>query len=170
VLNANSDVENGLVTFLRAHQRTKLQAACVVDAAKAAKIAEDQYNAGAIPLTPLTLLQQNLVQQQDTLAQAQGEIALGLIQAYRAMGGGWQIRLTGCKPDAAPPAKVEQPAATSAVPNALPPLAPAAKPAPSPEPKPTATPEVLLEAPPPIFDKPARLPAVQTPAGGPVVP
>jgi hypothetical protein len=32
------------------------------------------------------------------LAQAQGEIALGLIQVYRALGGGWQLRCTGCTP------------------------------------------------------------------------
>jgi hypothetical protein len=30
----------------------------------------------------------------DTLAQARGEIGLGLIQVYRALGGGWEIRLT----------------------------------------------------------------------------
>ena len=45
----------------------------------------------------LANVQQSLVQQQDTLAQAQGEIARGLIQVYRALGGGWQIRCTGCE-------------------------------------------------------------------------
>jgi hypothetical protein len=47
------------------------------------------------------------VQQEDTLAQAQGEIALGLIQIYRALGGGWQIRLTGCEPNASPPIQLD---------------------------------------------------------------
>jgi NodT family efflux transporter outer membrane factor (OMF) lipoprotein len=103
VLSAQQDVENGIVTFLRAKEREKYQAACVEHADKAAKIAEDQYKAGTITLTPLTLLEQNLVQQQDTLVQAQGEIALGLIQAYRALGGGWQIRCTGCEPGCLPP-------------------------------------------------------------------
>jgi outer membrane protein TolC len=92
VLSAQQDVENGLVTFLRAQQRTKLQAASVADAEKAVKIALAQYTQGVIDLTRVTLLQQNLVVLQDTLAQARGEIATGLIQVYRALGGGWQIR------------------------------------------------------------------------------
>ena len=104
VLSANQDVENGLVTFLRAQQRTKLQAASVADAKKAVDIALAQYASGVIDLTRLTLLQQTLVVLQDTLAQAQGEIATGLIQVYRALGGGWQIRLTGCDPGTLPPA------------------------------------------------------------------
>jgi NodT family efflux transporter outer membrane factor (OMF) lipoprotein len=98
VLSAAQDVENGLVTFLQAQQRAKFQAASVKDAQEAVQIALSQYDAGTIQLTQLTLLQQNLVTQQDTLAQAQGEIVTGLIQVYKALGGGWQIRETGCDP------------------------------------------------------------------------
>jgi hypothetical protein len=35
---------------------------------------------------------QTLVNQQDVWAQSRGQIAQGLIQVYRALGGGWQIR------------------------------------------------------------------------------
>jgi len=93
VLSADQDVENGLVTFLRAQQRTKSQAASVADAKRAVDIVVAQYSQGVTDLTRVTLLQQNLVPLQDTLAQAQGEIATGLIQVYRALGGGWEIRL-----------------------------------------------------------------------------
>jgi outer membrane protein TolC len=105
VLSAAQDVENGLVTFLRAQQRTKLQAASAADAKKAVDIALAQYAAGAIDLTRVTLLQQNLVGLEDTLAQAQGEIATGLIQVYRALGGGWEIRCGGLQPGPTPPAE-----------------------------------------------------------------
>jgi NodT family efflux transporter outer membrane factor (OMF) lipoprotein len=98
VLSADQDVENGLVTFLRAQQRVKAQAASVADAKKAVDIVLAQYQAGTSDLTRVTLLQQNLVPLEDTLAQAQGEIATGLIQVYRALGGGWQIRLGGGNP------------------------------------------------------------------------
>jgi outer membrane protein TolC len=37
--------------------------------------------------------EQFLVQQQNAYAQAQGDIALGLISTYRALGGGWELRL-----------------------------------------------------------------------------
>jgi outer membrane protein TolC len=102
VLSAGQEVENGLVTFLQAHERTRYQAASVADAEEAVQIALAQYKAGTIDFTRVTQLEQNLVLLQDTLAQARGEIALGLIQVYRALGGGWQIRLTGCEATALP--------------------------------------------------------------------
>jgi NodT family efflux transporter outer membrane factor (OMF) lipoprotein len=98
VLSAAQDVENGLVTFLQAQQRTQFQAASVKDAEEAVSIAVAQYKAGTVDFTRVTQLEQNLVTQQDTLAQAQGEIVTGLIQVYKALGGGWQLRETGCDP------------------------------------------------------------------------
>jgi NodT family efflux transporter outer membrane factor (OMF) lipoprotein len=98
VLSAAQDVENGLVTFLQAQQQTKYQAASVKDADEAVQIAVAQYKAGIVDFTRVTQLEQTLVTQQDTLAQDQGQIVTGLIQVYRALGGGWQIRETGCDP------------------------------------------------------------------------
>ena len=42
------------------------------------------------------LIEQNRVTQQDLLAQSRGQIAQGLIQTYRALGGGWEISLQPC--------------------------------------------------------------------------
>ena len=97
VLSANQEVENGLVTFLRGQERTKYQKESVVDAEKAVAIVVAQYEAGTVDFTRVTQIQENLVLQQDTLAQAQGEIATGLITVYKALGGGWQIRINGCE-------------------------------------------------------------------------
>jgi outer membrane protein TolC len=102
VLTAAQEVENGLVTFLRAQERTKHQAASVADAQKAVRIVLAQYQAGSVDFTRVTQIEQNLVLLMDTLAQARGEIGLGLIQVYRSLGGGWQIRVTGCAPTALP--------------------------------------------------------------------
>ena len=119
VLSAAQDVENGLVTFLQAQQRTKFQGASVKDAEEAVQIAVAQYKAGTVDFTRVTQLEQNLVTQQDTLAQAQGEIVTGLIQVYKALGGGWQIRETGCNP---PPADRSGPVpAGPCIPANLPP-------------------------------------------------
>jgi NodT family efflux transporter outer membrane factor (OMF) lipoprotein len=101
VLSAAQDVENGLVTFLQAQQRARFQAASVKDAKEAVDIALAQYEARTIDFTRVTQLETTLVTQQDTLAQAQGEIVTGLIQVYKALGGGWQIRETGCDAQAA---------------------------------------------------------------------
>jgi NodT family efflux transporter outer membrane factor (OMF) lipoprotein len=112
VLNADQDVENGLVTFLRAQQRAKSQGASATDAKKAVDIVLAQYSQGVIDLTRVTLLQQNLVGLEDTLAQSQGEIATGLIQVYRALGGGWEIRLAQGDSSLPPPPGILAPPPT----------------------------------------------------------
>jgi outer membrane protein TolC len=129
VLTAAQDVENGLVTFLKSQEQTKFQAESVAEAEKAVKIALVQYKGGIIDLTRVTQLETTLVLLQDTLALAQGEIGLGLIQVYRALGGGWQIRVNGCEPSGLPlqgptptaaetlPAPQAQPAPVSPKPN-----------------------------------------------------
>ncbi|MGC1719392.1 MAG: efflux transporter outer membrane subunit [Isosphaeraceae bacterium] len=109
VLTAAQEVENGLVTFLQAQERAKFQAASVEDAEKAVRHVVAQYREGTVDFTRVTQIEQNLVPLLDTLAQARGEIGLGLIQAYRALGGGWQIRLTGCETTALPPQGVPRP-------------------------------------------------------------
>jgi hypothetical protein len=63
-------------------------------------------------------IEQFLVAQQDQLAQSQGDLAQSLIQLYKAVGGGWELRL-------------EEPQAGSGFPAAVPP-APAPLPAPPP--------------------------------------
>jgi outer membrane protein TolC len=103
VLSAQQDVENGLVTFLKGRKRYEKQGDSVKAAERAKKVVLDQYDAGAVDISQLILFLQNLVQQQDTLALAEGEMALGLIQAYKALGGGWQIREEGCTPQAESP-------------------------------------------------------------------
>jgi NodT family efflux transporter outer membrane factor (OMF) lipoprotein len=98
VLTANQEVENGLVMFLKAQDRTRLQQESANAGAAAVKAIQDLWKGGLLTdYTRVAQLEQNLVVLQDTLAQAQGEIALGLIQVYRALGGGWQIRYTGCE-------------------------------------------------------------------------
>jgi NodT family efflux transporter outer membrane factor (OMF) lipoprotein len=91
VLTAAQDVENGLVTFLRAQERARLQAASVADLQKAVQIVLAQYREGTVDLTRVNQIEQNLVLALDTLAQARGEIGLGLTQVYRALGGGWEL-------------------------------------------------------------------------------
>jgi outer membrane protein TolC len=104
VLNANKEVEDGLVSFLKAQERTRLQKEAA-DAGQAAVSAiHDLWKGGLLTdYTRVAQLELNQVILDDTLAIAQGEIALGLIQTYRALGGGWQIRCTGCdEPDLLP--------------------------------------------------------------------
>jgi NodT family efflux transporter outer membrane factor (OMF) lipoprotein len=93
VLQANSETENGLVTYLRAQERARMLGESVVAAQKAVNIVVDQYKVGTVDFNRVATIEQNLVQEQDLQVQAQAQIALGLIQVYRALGGGWQLRL-----------------------------------------------------------------------------
>jgi len=97
VPNGSREVEDGLVRFLRAKLRTKFQTTSVDEAEEAVKLALLQYKAGTVDFTRVTQLELNLVQQKDILAQAKADIAQGLVQVYKALGGGWQIKCTGCE-------------------------------------------------------------------------
>jgi NodT family efflux transporter outer membrane factor (OMF) lipoprotein len=94
VLAAAQEVENGIVTFLNARREADDLAGSVKAAQRTLKLTSDQFNAGAIDFTPVFVAAQFLAQDQIQYAQAQGDIALGLIQVYRAVGGGWEFRLT----------------------------------------------------------------------------
>jgi NodT family efflux transporter outer membrane factor (OMF) lipoprotein len=91
VLKANQEVEDGLVTFLKAQQRARSLTVSADEALEAVKLVLVQYEKGTVDFTRVTQLQQTLVLQQDNLAQAQGEIARGLIQVYKGLGGGWEF-------------------------------------------------------------------------------
>jgi outer membrane protein TolC len=99
VLRAGREVEDGLVLFLR----SQTQARQLVESAKEAKIAAEE----AVTLSKDVKFDLNrafvtsnfLVQQQDKLAVATGDIAQGLIQIYKALGGGWEIRRSELKGD-----------------------------------------------------------------------
>lgn len=94
VLTAAEEAENGLVRFLKAQERAEDLTNSVKASQKAVELAVTQYRGGLVDFNRVSLLQLNLVQQQDTLAQAQGSIAIGLIDLYRALGGGWEHRLS----------------------------------------------------------------------------
>jgi NodT family efflux transporter outer membrane factor (OMF) lipoprotein len=107
VLRAGEEVENGLVTFLRAQKRTRDQSQAVSAEMAAFTEAIAQYKGGLVDFNRVVLIQERLVERQQVLAESQGQIALGLIQVYRALGGGWQIR---CNPVTAPtPAPIAAP-------------------------------------------------------------
>jgi len=93
VLKANQEVEDGLIAFLQSQQRERLLGESVNAAGRAVDLAERKMEAGTIDVNRFAVIAQNKVAQEDTWAQARGDIAQGLILVYRALGGGWEIRL-----------------------------------------------------------------------------
>lgn len=134
VLNANKEVEQALIAFLKAQERAaELQLA--VDATrKSVNLAVIQYREGAIDFERIFNLQNVLVRQQIDQARSRAEISLALIEVYRALRGGWQIRL-------------EQPVVAAAVPNGAP--EEVGTPLPVPRPAANGVPLFSPQAPPP---------------------
>ena len=92
VLRAQQEVEDGLVEFLKAQERIGFLKKSVHAAGRSADLALMQYRGGSADYTTVILAQQSLLGEQDRLAATQGELPLGLVSVYRALGGGWQIR------------------------------------------------------------------------------
>jgi NodT family efflux transporter outer membrane factor (OMF) lipoprotein len=95
VLGAGREVEDAMVAFLRSQEQAQHLGDSVTAASRTVEITREQYTQGEVDFTPVFLFESILTEQQDQLAVSQGDIALGLIAVYRALGGGWQIRLDG---------------------------------------------------------------------------
>jgi len=93
VLRAGREAEDAAVGFLKAQERTRYLDGSVAAAARTVEIVHDQYREGVIDFTPVFLFEGTLAEQQDQLAISRGEIALRLVDLYRAVGGGWEMRL-----------------------------------------------------------------------------
>ncbi len=102
ILNANQDVENALVAYLQSLEQSQHLQDSANSAVEVTKYYYNQLDKGYLPPAATSLAFYNQiftavnfqVTQQDLAAQAEGNIALDMILLYRALGGGWQIRLT----------------------------------------------------------------------------
>ena len=99
VLSAAGEAENAIVSFLKSQDRVKALNAAAAAWRDGTSLLETQYRGQMIDYTPVGYFAQNLLEQQDQAAQAQGDVALALVEIYRAIGGGWQVR-TGAGSDA----------------------------------------------------------------------
>ncbi len=100
VLEANREVEDAIVRFLRSQEEEAALTRSVAAATESVSLAEIQYRLGAIDFDRVNNLQRDLTVLQDSLAVARTNVALGLVGIYRALGGGWQIRLGATTPAA----------------------------------------------------------------------
>jgi NodT family efflux transporter outer membrane factor (OMF) lipoprotein len=92
VLKAQEEVENGVATFLLSSVEAGYLRRSVSEAKGALDIATIEYQQGSRDFTTVLTAEQNLYQAENNLAVATGNISVGLVSLYRALGGGWQIR------------------------------------------------------------------------------
>ncbi len=92
VLTAQKEVENGLSAFKYSKQSTAFLETAVTSAKKSTSLSLDQYKAGQTDFTTVLNALQQQLSVENSLIGAQGDVMLGLVSAYRALGGGWQMR------------------------------------------------------------------------------
>jgi NodT family efflux transporter outer membrane factor (OMF) lipoprotein len=98
VLTANQEVEDALVAFLRTQEQVRSLAGSAQATQRALELELLNFKEGETNFTGVFVLQADLVQKQDQLAAAQGEVVTSLISVYKALGGGWQIRCANFQP------------------------------------------------------------------------
>lgn len=91
-LAAAKEVQDGLQGFLRTREQVGHLDKAVKASARAAELALVQYRQGASDYTRVLNTQTALLQQQDTLTAARGQVVSNLVATYKALGGGWQLR------------------------------------------------------------------------------
>ena len=92
VLRAQQEVEDALAGFLRYQENAQSLALSAAAAKHSLDLAFIQYSQGSTDFTTVLVAQQALLNVQDNLAAALGNICTNLAGIYRALGGGWEIR------------------------------------------------------------------------------
>ncbi|MCI0585321.1 MAG: efflux transporter outer membrane subunit [Planctomycetes bacterium] len=93
VLQAAAEVEAGLSSFLRGRERAAFLEESVAAAQRAAELSLIQYRRGAADFLRVNQAQVDLVERQNSLVIARASVAQGAIATYRALGGGWEVRV-----------------------------------------------------------------------------
>jgi outer membrane protein TolC len=84
-------VEDALATYLLSQIRSRHLGDSVESAKRSVELALTQYRAGLVTYQRVLDTQAFLLQQEDRLAETEGNVALNLIATYKALGGGWEI-------------------------------------------------------------------------------
>ncbi len=93
VLKAAQEVEDGMTGFVDAQLAVESEGKAVAAAQRSVDLAFVQYREGATDYQRVLDSQRTLLQQENTLAETRSSVATNLIALYKALGGGWQLRL-----------------------------------------------------------------------------
>jgi len=93
VLQAVQEVEDALVAFTRIQEQVAFLTGSVTAYQNAVTLSTLQYKEGQVDFQRVLDAQQNLVRQQDNLVATTGDTVLSLVGLYKALGGGWEIRI-----------------------------------------------------------------------------
>jgi len=90
VFTAVKEVEDGLVNYREAMARVQLLERSVESSRKVLNLATSRYISGLVSFQTVLDAQRTLLEQETQLAQAKGDLAVAIVNLYRALGGGWE--------------------------------------------------------------------------------
>ncbi len=97
VLVALRDVEDALIAYSQEQVRRQSLIEAVDANKLAVRLANDQYRQGLVDFLVVLEAQRSQFAAEDALAQSERAVAGNLVALYKALGGGWEVRV----PDAA---------------------------------------------------------------------
>ena len=92
VLQAQGDVENAIVAYLKSHEQLVSYRLAAEASQRAVDVSTIQYQNGLIGFNTVITTLSAHTQQQDLLSSTRGSVATNLVEVYKALGGGWEIR------------------------------------------------------------------------------
>ncbi len=92
VLAAQQEVENGLASFADEQKALASLTQAADSAHRSTDLAMIQYKGGQTDYTTVLTAEQQELSVENAVASTKGNVALGLIAVYRALGGGWEVR------------------------------------------------------------------------------
>ncbi len=92
VIRAHQEVEDSIVGFLRKQEETAFLLESVQASQRSVDLSLLQYKEGLVDYQRVLDTQRFLTDQQDEWTTTRGDVILNLIELYKSLGGGWQIR------------------------------------------------------------------------------
>jgi outer membrane protein TolC len=89
VLQAVEETENSMTAYVQERDRKGALTRSVTAAQEAVKLVETLYRTGLTDFNNVLNTQAALFEQQDQLAESEGDVTQNLIGIYKALGGGW---------------------------------------------------------------------------------
>ena len=93
VIKAAQEVEDSMTGFLNSKLATDSQSKAVDAARRSVDLAFSQYREGATDYERVLDAQRTLLSQENTEAQIRSSVVTNLIALYKALGGGWEMRI-----------------------------------------------------------------------------
>ncbi len=95
ILVALQEVENALVAYAKEQAHRADLSDSVAANVKAADLANQRYTQGLVDFLSVLDAQRSLYASQDALVLSESRISENLVALYKALGGGWELELTG---------------------------------------------------------------------------